>query len=606
METYLADLVAEQRSMGVPAFALVHGRPSPCDPPWLRRVPVQAHLMYAPIALGYRRALARAIEQFKPDLLHLHMPNNSVFWALTLASARDLPWIVHWHSDVVFDQPQRQAMRLALRLYRVFESAVLSRARHVIATSPPYLQASKPLQPWLTKCSAVPLGLRLPPAGHTTTPSPPAHAWSPGRLRVLSLGRLAHYKGFHTLMRAAAGLAEVELLIAGDGELRGELQRLADSLSAPGDAASTRIRLLGAVDESEKHALLASCDVFALASNERTEAFGMVLLEAMAHGKPCLVSDLPGSGMPWVVGVSRAGRVIEPGDVDAWRQALADAARQPWQRVAWGHAGQAAFRRLFTAAAGAQAVQRRYVESLGLPPTTARAHKALLIVIPARNEARTIGALLRRLREAGHSDVVVIDDLSDDGTGEIALREGAKVLRPVLGLGAWGGMQTGIRYALREGYQTVITMDADGQHEVEELPTLLAAGRDGPGHAEVVIGAHPARASRLRHVAWAWFRFLTGLDVKDLTSGFRCYRGRALPILASGEATLLDYQDIGTLLLLRHAGLRVVEVPVSMNPRVDGISRIFNSWFSVARYMAVTTLLCLSHWGTRATNRRRD
>lgn len=605
METYLADLVEAQRAQGIPAFALVHGQPLPGDPPWLHRVPVQAQVMYAPIALGYRRALARAIEQFKPDLLHLHMPNNSVFWALTLADARELPWIVHWHSDVVFGQPPRPAMRAALALYRAFERAVLARARHVIATSPPYLAASQPLKPWLAKCSAVPLGLRHAPA-EAAPPREPAHAWSPGRLRVLSLGRLAHYKGFDTLMRAAAGQGGIELVIAGDGESRAGLRRLADELSAQGEGRVTRITLLGAVDESEKHALLASCDVFALASNERTEAFGMVLLEAMAHGKPCLVSDLPGSGMPWVVGVSRAGRVIEPGDVDAWRQALADAARQPWQRVAWGHAGQAAFRRLFTAAAGAQAVQRRYVESLGLPPTTARAHKALLIVIPARNEARTIGALLRRLREAGHSDVVVIDDLSDDGTGEIALREGAKVLRPVLGLGAWGGMQTGIRYALREGYQTVITMDADGQHEVEELPTLLAAGRDGPGHAEVVIGAHPARASRLRHVAWAWFRFLTGLDVKDLTSGFRCYRGRALPILASGEATLLDYQDIGTLLLLRHAGLRVVEVPVSMNPRVDGISRIFNSWFSVARYMAVTTLLCLSHWGTRATNRRRD
>jgi hypothetical protein len=59
---------------------------------------------------------------------------------------------------------------------------------------------------------------------------------------------------------------------------------------------------------------------------------------------------------------------------------------------------------------------------------------------------------------------------------------------------------------------------------------------------------------------------------------------------------LLDYQDIGTLLLLRTAELRIVEVPVSMRERVDGISRIFNSWLSVGRYMAVTTLLCLSRW----------
>jgi glycosyltransferase involved in cell wall biosynthesis len=610
METCLADLLAAQQSQGTPAFALVHGDPLPGDPPWLSRVPVQAQVMYAPIAWGYRRALASAIERFKPDVLHLHMPNTSVLWALTLACARELPWIVHWHSDVLFAK-QRWAPRLAYRLYQPFEEAVLARAQRVVATSPPYLDASRPLRRWRAKCGVVPLGLQ-PPAGNdgpVEAPPRPGHAWTAGRLRVLSLGRLAHYKGFDTLIRAVAGLGpQAELLIAGDGELRGELQSLIAGLTAAPahrGGAAPNIRLLGAVSEAEKQALLASCDVFALASCERTEAFGMVLLEAMSHGKPCLVSDLPGSGMPWVVGTSQAGQALETGNAEAWRAALLSMARQPQQRLAWGRAGKAAFDSRFTAAASAQAWRQEYRHALGARAAP-RAQGAILIVIPARNEARTIGALLGRLRDAGHRDVVVIDDLSDDGTGDIARREGAKVLRPVLGLGAWGGMQTGIRYALQQGYQTVITMDADGQHEVDELPALLAAGTQGRQAAEVVIGAHPERASRLRHVAWNWFRWLTGLDVTDLTSGFRCYRARALPILASDEATLLDYQDVGTLLLLRHAGLEVIEVPVSMNPRVDGISRIFNSWLSVARYMAVTTLLCLSRWGERAADAQRD
>ena len=97
----------------------------------------------------------------------------------------------------------------------------------------------------------------------------------------------------------------------------------------------------------------------------------------------------------------------------------------------------------------------------------------------------------------------------------------------------------------------------------------------------------------------------TGLEVTDLTSGFRCYRGDALRVLASSEATLLDYQDVGTLLMLRRAGLQVVEVPVRMNERVAGASRIFGSWLKVARYMAITTLLCLSRWRTRPTQARR-
>ncbi len=597
MESYLADLVDAQRQQGLDACVLVHGQPLATDPPWLRRVPVQAQLLYAPIAVGYRAALAKAIREFKPDVLHLHMPNNSVFWALTLGAAKDLPWVIHWHSDVLFTRPHL-GLRLAHFFYRHCEQAMLARSKRVVATSEPYLQASTSLQPWRHKCEVVALGLN--PRATTAARAEPQrteHGWIAGRLRVLSVGRLAHYKGFDTLVRAFSGLVGAELLIAGEGEQQGALECLVKQHAAPGksDEAPT-VRLLGAVSEDEKNALLASCDVFALASNERTEAFGLVLLEAMAQAKPCLVSDLPGSGMPWVVSTSHAGALVPVNNVPAWRDAIQAMAEQAQQRQVWGEAGREAFNNRFTAQASARALLPVYRAALGLCAKP-RAKGALMIVIPARNEARTIGTLIQRLRSSGYNDVLVIDDLSHDGTGAIARREGAQVLRPVLGLGAWGGMQTGIRYALQQGFETVITMDADGQHEVDELPALLAARGPNGESVDVVIGAHPARASRLRHVAWTWFRWLTGLDVTDLTSGFRCYRARALPILASEEATLLDYQDLGTLLLLRHAGLQVIEVPVRMNPRVDGISRIFNSWLSVTRYMAVTTLLCLSRWG---------
>lgn len=594
METYLADLVNEQRAQGLDAHVLVHGKTQATDPAWLIRVPVQAQLMFAPVALSYRKALATLLQTQAPDVLHLHLPNPAVFWVLTLPQARTLPWVVHWHSDVLFKQPH-WLLRLAHRFYRRAEQAVLARARQVVVTSPPYLQASISLQAWQHKCQVVPLGLRvLPPPSSPHTP--PAHRWTDGKLRVLSLGRLAHYKGFDTLIEAVAALPGVELVIAGDGELLASLQRLIQQQAS-------NVYLLGQVDEEQKQALLSSCDVFALASNERTEAFGMVLLEAMAHGKPCVVSDLPGSGMPWVVASSQAGLLVDMNNVTAWREALQTMANDASQRHAWGEAARTAFHSRFTAQASAKALWPVYSEALGLNHTT-KAPGELMIVIPARNEARTIGALLQRLRAAGHHHIVVIDDLSVDGTGDIARREGAQVLRPVLGLGAWGGMQTGIRYALQQGFDTVITMDADGQHEVDELPALLAAQGPNGEVVDVVIGAHPERASRLRHVAWAWFRWLTGLDVTDLTSGFRCYRARALPLLASDEATLLDYQDLGTLLLLRRSGLSVMEVPVRMNPRLDGISRIFNSWLSVIRYMAITTLLCLSHWGReRGTSR---
>ena len=69
-----------------------------------------------------------------------------------------------------------------------------------------------------------------------------------------------------------------------------------------------------------------------------------------------------------------------------------------------------------------------------------------------------------------------------------------------------------------------------------------------------------------------------------------------MQVLASREASLLDYQDLGALLLIRRCGLHIAEVPVSMNLRSAGKSRIFHSWLSVAKYMAATTLLCLARW----------
>lgn len=598
METYLADLIRAQRAQGLEATALVHGTPLPDDPPWLRRVPVQWQLLYAPLAVGYPRALARAIAEFQPDVLHLHLPNNSVFWALLLPAARRLPWVVHWHSDVLVSDT-RSALALAYLAYRPFEQAVLARAHRVAVTSPPYLEASEPLRAWADKCVVVPLGLQPPPALAPAVAEPPAWPGADATLRVLGIGRLAHYKGFETLIDAVAQTPGVALLIAGDGELRGALQARIDAHQHTRPT-PPRVRLLGAVSEADKQRLLAHCDLLALPSCERTEAFGMVLLEAMAHGKPCLASALPGSGMPWVVASSRAGQLVPPHDVAAWSRALLWMADHPAQRQALGRQGRAAFGQRFTAEASAQALRPLYPPRAGAPDPASPPQRTL-IVIPARDEAATIGGLLAQLRAAGQQHVLVIDDLSSDGTGDIARAGGAQVLRPALGLGAWGGMQTGLRHALRQGYDTVITMDADGQHEVDELPALLQAS----ARADVVIGAFPERASGLRRIAWHWFRLLTGLNVTDLTSGFRCYRGEAVRVLAASEATLLDYQDVGTLLMLRRAGLQVVEVPVRMNERVAGSSRIFGSWLKVARYMAVTTLLCLSRWRAGSAPPRR-
>ena len=388
----------------------------------------------------------------------------------------------------------------------------------------------------------------------------------------------------------------IELLIAGSGELREPLQALIDKHTPAGQPA--RVRLLGGISAADKTALLQSCDIFCLASRERTEAFGVVLLEAMERARPCLVSALAGSGMPWLVESAGAGQLVAVQDVPAWQAAITQLQQQPELRRAYGLAGQRALQERFSIDACARAVTTQY--QLAAPEADHASHadqsKDVLIVIPAQNEAATIGDLLQHLHAAGWHDVLVINDHSSDDTGAIARAGGAHVLEPVLPMGAWGGMQAGIRYGLSRGYQAVITMDADGQHEVAELPSLMQAR----GQADVVIGAFPERASRLRQVAWGWFRRLAGFELRDLTSGFRLYNREAMALLASREASLLDYQDLGALLMVRRAGLHITEVPVSMNLRMVGQSRIFNSWFSVGKYMAATTLLCMARWQVRA------
>jgi len=588
MESFLADLVREQRAQGLDAHALVHGDPLPEDPDWLRRVPVQMELIFAPIAIGFRSALSKAIDEIQPDVLHLHMPNNAVFWALTINSAWQIPWVVHWHSDVLVSHSQWK-LRVAYSLYRPFEQAVLDRAERIVVTSPPYLEASAPLKTWRDKCDVVPLALQT--KVQVTPDTEPVPSWVSERLKVLAIGRLTYYKDFETLIRAVCASPLLQLQIVGAGELKASLERLILQLTPHGAAVNVQLR--GELSDNEKNQLLASCDVLALASCERTEAFGLVLIEAMAHGKPCVVSDLPGSGMPWVVTNSQSGLVLPPGQPKVWREALEALLTQPKQLAQWGRQGLEAIHVRFSIQACTQSIsaQYRYAQTQPLP---AGGQRPLLIVIPAKDEVETIGAVIRALVEKGFHHVFVIDDHSIDGTGDIARAAGATVARPVLPLGAWGGMQLGIRYAVSHGHEAVITMDADGQHEVAEIPVLLAAA----GQADVVIGAHPARASALRQLAWRWFRMIAGFELRDLTSGFRYYNQDAINILAQDEATLIDYQDVGVLLLLRKAGLRLVEVPVSMNTRQVGRSRIFNSWFSVLRYMVTTTLLCLARWHT--------
>jgi len=222
---------------------------------------------------------------------------------------------------------------------------------------------------------------------------------------------------------------------------------------------------------------------------------------------------------------------------------------------------------------------------------------SILAVIPARNEAATVADVVRRTLATGLCDVLVVDDASIDDTATLAREAGATVITVPFCLGAWGATQTGMRFATRNRYHAVLTLDADGQHHPEELPKLLSLLRRSG--ANVIIGTYARRMSAARNVAGSYFRLLTRLNVQDFTSGLRAYDRRAVRALASREASLLDYQDMGVLMLLSKKGLVLQEAPTIMSPRRAGASRVFASWLLVARYMLHTTVLCFAQLGVR-------
>jgi len=332
IENFMLDLLRACRAEGVVQACLVHAAPGQQGaggPEFdflerFRRVPTTGQISYAPVSPGFGRALEAMLTEVRPDVLHLHMPNTSAFWALRSSRARAIPWVVHWHSDAV--GPGLDAkLKLLYPFYRPFEQGLLKRADAVIATSPPYLESSRALAPWRDKCRVIPLGLdatRLETSGASGGPD-----WRHSdKLRVLAVGRLSRYKGFEGLIRAAARVTGVEVVIAGEGQERRRLERLLGE--AGGAEGCDHIRLVGAVDDAGRNRLLAGCDVFCLPSINRGEAFGLSLVEAMAAGRPQIATRVPGSGMGWVVEEGRTGWLVAPGDVEALAALLGRLVRQ--------------------------------------------------------------------------------------------------------------------------------------------------------------------------------------------------------------------------------------------------------------------------------------
>jgi len=300
-------------------------------------------LLSQPVAPGFPAMVRRTAA----DVLHLHHPNPLGDLAV-LADARR-PLVVTQHSDVV-----RQ--RLLWPLYGPLVRRVFARARFVAIGSEQLLRTSRELRGFEQKARVIPFGIDS--ARLEATPAVLERAaalrsaWGGGPV-VLTVGRMVGYKGFDVLLRAARGLRATVVLV-GTGPLEAGLRA-----SAP-----PNVRFTGRVSDEELVACYHAADVFCLPSVTIAEAFGIVLLEAMACGLPLVTTALP-TGVSAVNRDGVTGLIVPPGDAGALRDALAASVADDRRRAEMAAAARRVLQTEYTAALMAERYLSLYREALG-------------------------------------------------------------------------------------------------------------------------------------------------------------------------------------------------------------------------------------------------
>ena len=282
------------------------------------------------------------------DIIHVHMPDPMAALALYLTRPQ-AKVVVHWHSDVV-------NQKKALKFYEPLQNWLLKRADAVIVTSQAYLDASKALARYRNKTSVIPIGITALKTENKTFEHPPIKKRFPNRKIIFALGRMSHYKGFNVLIDSAPLLRpDAIIVIGGEGELLENYRKqvLEKNLS-------DKVVFVGNVHDEDLVRFFEAADVFCLPSLLRSEAFGVVLLEAMAMGKPIVASDIPGSGVPWVNQHAVTGLNVPVGDSQSLAAALNLLLSDERLANALGMAGKARFQAEFQASAMIERIKTLY------------------------------------------------------------------------------------------------------------------------------------------------------------------------------------------------------------------------------------------------------
>ena len=254
--------------------------------------------MIAPAMTGWLR---RHHKEY--DIIQIHHPDPMAALALRLSGYRGKV-VLQWHSDVL-------KSRFFTVMYSPLQNWLIGRADVIVGTTPIYTSQSPDLAGVQEKIKCVPIGIeddiRLP--GVETD-----------RKKVFALGRLVPYKGFGTLIEAARYLPDgYKVTIGGDGPLKDVLE---DHIAK--HSLGEKVTLCGYMSDGEVREEFNSCGVFCLSSSLKTEAFGIVQIEAMSCSKPVVATKVPESGISWVNEDGVSGLNVDPDDPQAMARAIVD------------------------------------------------------------------------------------------------------------------------------------------------------------------------------------------------------------------------------------------------------------------------------------------
>lgn len=283
-----------------------------------------------PLTWTLAAVLHRSLEEFRPDLVHLHVPNPlaaGAWSALGLWPGRPRPPLAVWHhADITRQKVGRLLVDPLMR-------SCWRGAAGICVSSTALKDGSQDLRPWRSKVAVIPFGI---------DPLPWLQVQARRDGPFLFVGRLVPYKGIKVLLQAVASLEGAELVVVGEGPLAATLAAEINRHGLGG-----RVTLLGRVDPDRLPALYAGARALVLPSLDRSETFGVVQLEAMASGVPVIASDLP-TGVREVGLPGRTCLLVKPGDASALREAMRRVLTDPALAADMGERARLRFQAEFT------------------------------------------------------------------------------------------------------------------------------------------------------------------------------------------------------------------------------------------------------------------